>query len=57
MLQVDDAWAQAEVAAQARGSQAELGWALHPDYAGRGFATEAVRARIDLCFGVLGLRR
>jgi RimJ/RimL family protein N-acetyltransferase len=57
MLAVDDAWAQAEVAEQAKGVQAELGWSLHPDHAGHGYATEAVRELIRLCFEDLGLRR
>jgi RimJ/RimL family protein N-acetyltransferase len=57
MLRVEDAWAQAEVADQARGVQAELGWVLHPDHAGNGYATEAVRGLIRLCFEDLGLRR
>jgi RimJ/RimL family protein N-acetyltransferase len=57
MVRVEDAWAQAEVADRARGVQAELGWVLHPDHAGRGYATEAVRALIRLCFEDLGLRR
>ncbi|HEX6150331.1 GNAT family N-acetyltransferase, partial [Nocardioides sp.] len=34
MLDLGDAWAQGEVAARARGVQAELGWVLHPDHAG-----------------------
>jgi len=57
MLQVEDAWGQAEVAHRASGVQAELGWVLHPDHAGRGYATEAVAALIRLCFVELGLRR
>ena len=57
MLQVEDAWSQGEVADQARGVQAELGWALHPDHCGHGYATEAVRALVRLCFEDLGLRR
>lgn len=57
MLEVKDAWAQAEVAQQGRGVQAELGWVLHPDQAGHGYATEAVRELIRLCFEDLGLRR
>jgi RimJ/RimL family protein N-acetyltransferase len=57
MLRVEDAWAQAEVADRARGIQAELGWVLHPEHAGHGYATEAVRALIDLAFDDLGLRR
>jgi RimJ/RimL family protein N-acetyltransferase len=57
MVQVEDGWAQAEVADLARGVQAELGWVFHPEHAGRGYATEAVRALIRLCFTDLGLRR
>lgn len=57
MLQLEDAWAQGEVRDQARGVQAELGWVLHPDHAGRGYATEAVGALLRICFEGLGLRR
>jgi RimJ/RimL family protein N-acetyltransferase len=57
MLRVEDAWAQLEVADLAQGVQAELGWTLDPAHAGRGFATEAVRELIRLCFEDLGLRR
>ncbi len=57
MLQIDDAWAQAEVEGRARGVQAELGWVLHPDHAGNGYATEAVRELVRVCFEDLGLRR
>jgi RimJ/RimL family protein N-acetyltransferase len=57
MLQIEDAWAQAEVADQARGVHADLGWVLHPDHAGHGYATEAVRELLRLCFAELGLRR
>jgi RimJ/RimL family protein N-acetyltransferase len=56
MLRVEDGWAQAEVVEQARGVQAELGWALHPDHSGHGYATEAVRELIRICFEDLGLR-
>lgn len=57
MLAIRDAWAQKEVADQAKGVQAELGWVLHPDHAGRGYATEAVRELLRLSFEELGLRR
>jgi RimJ/RimL family protein N-acetyltransferase len=57
MVRVQDAWAQLEVADDAKGVEAELGWALDPAFAGLGYATEAVRAVIDVCFGPLGLRR
>ena len=57
MLRVEDAWAQVEVADQARGVQAELGWSIDPEYGGRGYATEAVNEAIRICFEELGLRR
>jgi RimJ/RimL family protein N-acetyltransferase len=38
-------------------SQAELGWVVHPDVAGRGLATEAARAMLDLGFGHYGFHR
>jgi RimJ/RimL family protein N-acetyltransferase len=57
MVSIEDGWAQAEVTEQARGVQAELGWVLHPDHAGHGYASEAVRELIRLCFDDLGLRR
>ena len=57
MLRVEDAWGQREVAEQARGSQAELGWVLDPAFEGRGYATEAVRELVRMCFEDLGLRR
>ena len=56
-LAVSDAWGQGEVAEQARGTVAEIGWALHPAYAGRGYATEAATALLRLCFADLGVRR
>lgn len=57
MLLVEDGWAQAEVAAQVEGVQAKLGWVLDPAHAGRGYATEAVRELLRICFEDLGLRR
>ena len=57
MVAVGDAWAQAEVADRARGVEADLGWAFHPDVGGRGLATEAVREVLRLCFEDLGVRR
>jgi len=57
MLKVGDGWAQREVADQARGVEAELGWTLSPEFTGHGYASEAVQAVIDVCFGALGLRR
>lgn len=57
MVAIGDAWSQAEVAEQARGVEADLGWVLHPDFGGRGLATEAVQAVLRICFEDLGLRR
>ena len=57
MIRIGDGWAQLEVADQAKGVEAELGWVLDPEHTGRGYATEAMRAVIDVCFGPLGLRR
>lgn len=57
MVVVEDGWAQRGMEDLARATQAELGWTFSPDAGGRGYATEAVRAVIDVCFRVLGLRR
>ncbi len=57
MIRIGDGWAQLEVADQAKAVEAELGWVLDPAHTGRGYATEAIRAVIDVCFGPLGLRR
>ncbi len=57
MIAIEDAWAQAEVSEQAKCVQAELGYVLHPDHAGRGYASEAVREVLRICFEELGLRR
>ncbi|VXB64644.1 GNAT family N-acetyltransferase [Nocardioides sp. AX2bis] len=57
MLRVQDGWAQAEVAGAAGSGEAELGWVLDPAYGGRGLATEAVRALLDVAFDGLGVRR
>ena len=37
--------------------QAEVGYIFNPDFAGKGYATEAVRAMIDLGFGGYGFHR
>jgi RimJ/RimL family protein N-acetyltransferase len=57
MLRRENAWAQREVADQARDTQSELGWVLDPTYAGRGYATEAVRELLRYSFEELGVRR
>ena len=57
MLRITDPWSQTEVREQGNGTQAELGWTIDPAHQGNGYATEAVRAVLDVCFGPLGLRR
>jgi RimJ/RimL family protein N-acetyltransferase len=57
MLRRGDAWAQPDVADQARNTQAELGWVLDPAHTGHGYATEAVRELLRYCFRSLGVRR
>jgi len=57
MVSVQDGWAQTDVADQARGVQAELGWGLDPEHTGHGYATEAVQAMLRICFDGLRLRR
>lgn len=41
----------------ASGRQGELGYVLHPDYHGRGYATEAAEAMLMLAFTGAGLHR
>ena len=36
---------------------AEIGWTLHPDFFGKGYATEAATAVLGLAFGELGMHR
>ena len=57
MVTVEDGWGQAEILEQTEQVQAELGWVLSPDHGGHGYASEAVRELIRLCFEDLGLRR
>jgi len=57
MIYIKDAWGQREVAEQTVAVEAELGWSFDPQFAGRGYATEAVSKVIELCFEELGLRR
>jgi RimJ/RimL family protein N-acetyltransferase len=57
MLAIGDPYSQREVAEQARGVQAELGWCISPEQAGKGIATEAAAELLRICFEDLGLRR
>jgi RimJ/RimL family protein N-acetyltransferase len=43
--------------ASAENLQGEIGWTLHPDFFGRGYATEASRAILALAFDTIGLHR
>jgi RimJ/RimL family protein N-acetyltransferase len=43
--------------ASAEHLQGELGYIVHPDHQGRGYATEAAAAVLDLAFDVFGLHR
>ncbi|MBH8562618.1 GNAT family N-acetyltransferase [Nostoc sp. CENA67] len=38
-------------------SQGEIGWILHPDYQGRGYATEAAQVLLNYCFAQRKLHR
>ncbi len=38
-------------------SRGEIGWTLHPDFAGNGYAAEAARAVLDVAFRVIRLHR
>jgi RimJ/RimL family protein N-acetyltransferase len=57
MLQLQDPWSQAEVREQAAGTVVEIGYTLDPAYAGHGYATEAVREELRVCFEDIGVRR
>lgn len=57
MLRIDDSWAQSEVAHRAHRTQAELGWTLDPRCTGRGYATEAARELVRICFAELAVHR
>jgi RimJ/RimL family protein N-acetyltransferase len=56
-LNVQDPWSQAEVREQAARTVAEIGYVLDPAYAGQGYATEAVREELRICFEEVGVRR
>ncbi|MGA5823178.1 GNAT family N-acetyltransferase [Kitasatospora sp. NPDC094028] len=43
--------------ASAHARQAEIGWSLHPDHEGRGYATEAASALAALAFDTLAVHR
>jgi len=41
----------------AANGQATIGWAMHPDFQGRGYAAEAAGAMLDIAFDNAGLHR
>ena len=43
--------------ASAENRGAEIGWTLHPDFFGKGYAAEAATAILELAFGELGMHR
>ena len=56
-LHVEDAWAQAEVREQAEERPGRGRVGLRPAHQGQGYATEAVRELLRVCFEDLGVRR
>jgi RimJ/RimL family protein N-acetyltransferase len=38
-------------------SRGEIGWTMHPDFVGRGYASEAARAVLAIAFETIGLHR
>jgi len=41
----------------AAAAQVEIGWVVHPDHTGKGYASEAARAAIEFAFAELGAHR
>lgn len=56
-VELQDAWSQADMVEQAKGQQAEIGWALDPAVQGRGLGTEFAAALLRIAFETLGVRR
>lgn len=57
MVYIKDAWGQREIVEQTKSVEAELGWSFDPQFAGQGYASEAVLKVMEICFEDLGLRR
>jgi RimJ/RimL family protein N-acetyltransferase len=45
------------ILSSAANAQIEIGWVLHPSYRGKGYASEAARALLDLIFDQIGAHR
>jgi RimJ/RimL family protein N-acetyltransferase len=43
--------------ANAADSRGEIGWTMHPDFTGQGYAAEAARAMLGIAFETIGLHR
>lgn len=56
-VHVEDGWAQAEIAEQARGRQCELGWVLDPAVQRQGLGTELAAGLLAIAFDGLRVRR
>jgi RimJ/RimL family protein N-acetyltransferase len=56
-IRLKDGWSQEEVKEQASRVEAEIGWVIAPAHQGQGYATEAARTALEICFEPLGLRR
>ena len=56
-IERQDAWSQTDMAEQAAGRQAELGWVLDPAAHGQGLGTEFAAALLSLAVDGLGVRR
>jgi len=56
-LTVETPWSQLEAQARAAGTLGVIGWCVHPDHTGQGFATEGAAELLRLLFDELGVRR
>lgn len=56
-IERQNAWSQTDMAEQAAGQQAELGWVLDPSVHGQGLGTEFAAALLHLAIDGLGVRR
>lgn len=56
-IRVQDCYSQSAVASRAARTKANLGWSMDPRVHGRGLATDALSAGLEICFDRLGLHR